>query len=166
MPARDQPAETGQHPLEPIQAGVVRELRPAGTGPPLERDKGSGGQHAVRPPTEHAWYAVESEASEFLTRDRATQQQLVASAAWNRNTLSAVRIASLTRPDALAWSTRLAPSTSSSTAPGTPGQLDLNPELVAALVNEYEAWAERCGAIPRAQVLELDRRRGYGLPAE
>lgn len=43
---------------------------------------------------------------------------------------------------------------------------DQHPDLVAALVSDYEAWAGRCGVIPREQVLDLYRRRGHGLPPE
>jgi arylsulfatase A-like enzyme len=39
-------------------------------------------------------------------------------------------------------------------------------DLVAELSAVYEEWAQRCGVIPREQVLELYRRRGYGLPEE
>ncbi|SDT42010.1 arylsulfatase [Microlunatus soli] len=40
------------------------------------------------------------------------------------------------------------------------------PELVTELAASYQAWAERCGVIPREHVLELYRRRGSGLPSE
>ncbi|GAA3888951.1 arylsulfatase [Leifsonia kafniensis] len=39
-----------------------------------------------------------------------------------------------------------------------------HPEIVATLAASYEAWALRCGVLPREQVLELYRRRGRGLP--
>jgi arylsulfatase A-like enzyme len=42
----------------------------------------------------------------------------------------------------------------------------LHPDRVASMVGEYEAWAERCGVIPRERVLDLYRRRGRGLPPE
>ena len=36
----------------------------------------------------------------------------------------------------------------------------------ADLSNRYQAWAERCGVIPREVVLDLYERRGHGLPEE
>ena len=41
-----------------------------------------------------------------------------------------------------------------------------HPALVADLEARYEAWAERCGVIPRQAVLDLYERRGKGLPPE
>ena len=41
-----------------------------------------------------------------------------------------------------------------------------HPELVADLESRYEAWAQRCGVIPRQTVLDLYARRGKGLPPE
>lgn len=41
-----------------------------------------------------------------------------------------------------------------------------HPDLVAELISSYQQWADRCGVIPRDQVLELYRRRGSGLPSE
>lgn len=41
-----------------------------------------------------------------------------------------------------------------------------HPDVVAELAAEYEAWADRCGVIPRDRVLELYARRGHGLPEE
>jgi arylsulfatase A-like enzyme len=41
-----------------------------------------------------------------------------------------------------------------------------HPELVADLEARYEAWAQRCGVIPRQTVLDLYARRGKGLPPE
>lgn len=41
-----------------------------------------------------------------------------------------------------------------------------HPALVAELADSYQEWAQRCGVIPRDQVLELYRRRGSGLPSE
>jgi arylsulfatase A-like enzyme len=43
---------------------------------------------------------------------------------------------------------------------------DQHPDLVAAMVSDYDAWAQRCGVIPRERVLDLYRRRGHGLPPE
>lgn len=43
---------------------------------------------------------------------------------------------------------------------------DQHPELVAELAAAYEAWADRCGVLPREQVLELYAARGKGLPSE
>ncbi len=40
------------------------------------------------------------------------------------------------------------------------------PELVSVLAGRYEAWAERCGVIPRQTVLDLYAARGKGLPPE
>jgi arylsulfatase len=37
---------------------------------------------------------------------------------------------------------------------------------VQVLVQRYDAWAERCGVIPREVVLDLYARRGMGLPPE
>ncbi|HEY3507490.1 MAG TPA: arylsulfatase [Actinocatenispora sp.] len=39
-----------------------------------------------------------------------------------------------------------------------------HPDLVADLADEYQRWADRCGVLPREQVLELYARRGRGLP--
>lgn len=41
-----------------------------------------------------------------------------------------------------------------------------HPDVVAELAAEYEAWADRCGVIPRDRVLGLYARRGHGLPEE
>jgi arylsulfatase len=41
-----------------------------------------------------------------------------------------------------------------------------NPDVVADLARRYDAWAERCGVIPRETVLALYERRGKGLPPE
>ncbi|MGZ4492022.1 MAG: hypothetical protein ACXVEU_14875, partial [Nocardioidaceae bacterium] len=41
-----------------------------------------------------------------------------------------------------------------------------HPDLVADLAARYEAWARRCGVIPRETVLALYERRGKGLPPE
>ena len=41
-----------------------------------------------------------------------------------------------------------------------------HPDLVADLARRYDAWAERCGVIPRQVVLDLYARRGKGLPPE
>jgi arylsulfatase len=40
------------------------------------------------------------------------------------------------------------------------------PDLVAELGTAYQAWADRCGVIPREKVLELYAQRGSGLPSE
>ncbi|HEY5222619.1 MAG TPA: arylsulfatase [Microbacteriaceae bacterium] len=39
-----------------------------------------------------------------------------------------------------------------------------HPDVVEELAEAYEEWAQRCGVLPREQVLELYRRRGRGLP--
>ena len=41
-----------------------------------------------------------------------------------------------------------------------------HPDLVADLERAYDAWAERCGVIPRETVLKLYAERGHGLPEE
>ena len=41
-----------------------------------------------------------------------------------------------------------------------------HPDLVADLADRYDAWARRCGVIPRETVLGLYERRGRGLPPE
>jgi len=41
-----------------------------------------------------------------------------------------------------------------------------HPDVVDDLVSRYDAWAERCGVIPRQVVLDLYARRGKGLPPE
>ncbi|MQA81293.1 MAG: sulfatase-like hydrolase/transferase [Streptosporangiales bacterium] len=41
-----------------------------------------------------------------------------------------------------------------------------HPGRVASMTTAYEGWAERCGVIPREQVLALYARRGKGLPEE
>ena len=41
-----------------------------------------------------------------------------------------------------------------------------NPELVTDLERAYEAWAARCGVIPRDRVLQIYAERGHGLPEE
>ena len=41
-----------------------------------------------------------------------------------------------------------------------------HPELVTDLERAYEAWADRCGVIPRERVLEIYAERGHGLPEE
>jgi arylsulfatase A-like enzyme len=41
-----------------------------------------------------------------------------------------------------------------------------HPEVVAELGARYDAWAQRCGVIPRETVLALYQRRGKGLPPE
>ena len=41
-----------------------------------------------------------------------------------------------------------------------------HPEVVAGLSERYDAWAARCGVIPRETVLALYERRGRGLPPE
>jgi len=41
-----------------------------------------------------------------------------------------------------------------------------HPDVVAEFSAAYDAWAERCGVIPRERVLELYARRGRGLPSE
>ena len=38
--------------------------------------------------------------------------------------------------------------------------------LVAELAEAYGAWADRCGVIPREDVLRLYAERGRGLPEE
>jgi len=43
---------------------------------------------------------------------------------------------------------------------------DAHPSVVRELAADYEAWAKRCGVIPRERILELYRRRGRGLPPE
>src|SRR5699024_12515029 len=40
------------------------------------------------------------------------------------------------------------------------------PEIVAELSAAYEAWAQRCGVVPREKILELYAARGGGLPSE
>ena len=40
------------------------------------------------------------------------------------------------------------------------------PEVVTDLAERYQAWAQRCGMLPRETVLDLDERRGKGLPPE
>ncbi|MFF5989972.1 arylsulfatase [Prauserella flavalba] len=39
-----------------------------------------------------------------------------------------------------------------------------HPDIVAELAGAYEAWAKRCGVLPREQVLKLYAERGHGLP--
>lgn len=39
-----------------------------------------------------------------------------------------------------------------------------HPAIVANLAEAYEAWAARCGVLPREQVLALYAARGHGLP--
>jgi arylsulfatase A-like enzyme len=41
-----------------------------------------------------------------------------------------------------------------------------HPEVVQELDTRYDAWADRCGVIPRETVLDLYARRGKGLPPE
>ena len=41
-----------------------------------------------------------------------------------------------------------------------------NPDVVTDLAARYDAWADRCGVIPRDEVLALYERRGKGLPPE
>ena len=41
-----------------------------------------------------------------------------------------------------------------------------HPALVATLADAWQAWADRCGVIPREAVLELYAARGHGLPEE
>ncbi|RYP81485.1 arylsulfatase [Nocardioides guangzhouensis] len=41
-----------------------------------------------------------------------------------------------------------------------------HPDVVADLAARYDAWAARCGVIPRQQVLDLYAARGHGLPPE
>ena len=41
-----------------------------------------------------------------------------------------------------------------------------HPDLAADLAARYDAWADRCGVIPRETVLDLYARRGKGLPPE
>jgi len=41
-----------------------------------------------------------------------------------------------------------------------------HPELVGELAAAWQAWADRCGVIPREQVLALYAARGRGLPEE
>lgn len=41
-----------------------------------------------------------------------------------------------------------------------------HPELVTDLERAYQAWADRCGVIPRERVLEIYAERGHGLPEE
>jgi len=41
-----------------------------------------------------------------------------------------------------------------------------HPDVVEDLAARYEAWAQRCGVIPREVVLDLYARRGKGLPPE
>jgi len=41
-----------------------------------------------------------------------------------------------------------------------------HPALVATLAEAWQAWADRCGVIPREAVLELYAARGHGLPEE
>jgi arylsulfatase len=41
-----------------------------------------------------------------------------------------------------------------------------HPDVVEDLTARYDAWAQRCGVIPRETVLDLYQRRGKGLPPE
>jgi len=41
-----------------------------------------------------------------------------------------------------------------------------HPELVKELEAAYDAWAKRCGVIPRDRVLQIYAERGHGLPEE
>lgn len=41
-----------------------------------------------------------------------------------------------------------------------------HPEVVAELSTRYDAWADRCGVLPRETVLDLYARRGKGPPPE
>jgi arylsulfatase len=41
-----------------------------------------------------------------------------------------------------------------------------HPDVVEDLAARYDAWAQRCGVIPREVVLDLYARRGKGLPPE
>ncbi|GAA1487907.1 arylsulfatase [Brachybacterium sacelli] len=41
-----------------------------------------------------------------------------------------------------------------------------HPEIVEEFSTEYQAWADRCGVIPRERVLALYEERGNGLPSE
>jgi len=41
-----------------------------------------------------------------------------------------------------------------------------HPDVVADLAARYDAWAHRCGVLPREAVLALYERRGKGLPPE
>jgi arylsulfatase A-like enzyme len=41
-----------------------------------------------------------------------------------------------------------------------------HPDVVENLAARYDAWARRCGVIPREVVLDLYARRGKGLPPE
>lgn len=41
-----------------------------------------------------------------------------------------------------------------------------HPALVTDLERAYQAWADRCGVIPRERVLEVYAERGHGLPEE
>ena len=41
-----------------------------------------------------------------------------------------------------------------------------NPDVVRDLAARYDAWAARCGVLPRQSVLDLYERRGKGLPPE
>jgi len=42
----------------------------------------------------------------------------------------------------------------------------VHPHLVAELSESWQAWADRCGVIPRDKVLEIYAARGHGLPEE
>ena len=55
---------------------------------------------------------------------------------------------------------------SSRTAPRRTTWPREHPDVVADLAARYEAWAQRCGVIPREVVLDLYARRGKGLPPE
>ncbi|WP_147918055.1 arylsulfatase [Ruania zhangjianzhongii] len=41
-----------------------------------------------------------------------------------------------------------------------------HPQIVAELSAAYTAWAQRCGVVPREQILDLYAARGGGLPSE
>ncbi len=41
-----------------------------------------------------------------------------------------------------------------------------HPDVVADLAGRYDAWAARCGVVPREVVLDLYEQRGHGLPPE
>ncbi|MCY4726223.1 arylsulfatase [Nocardioides sp. STR2] len=42
----------------------------------------------------------------------------------------------------------------------------VHPDLVVTLADAWQAWADRCGVIPRETVLALYAARGHGLPEE
>ena len=57
-------------------------------------------------------------------------------------------------------------TTSSATAPSARPRGAAPGASSTDLAAQYEAWAQRCGVIPREIVLDLYARRGKGLPPE